>query len=123
MKIRLIVAGCNASGVPCLMPIEVWATQLEYENGDHYGMAEYRLKMHNYEEPFVCIDELDAPEMVKLITDRPDKALHKALMALLAEFGEYLDAADDQYGRESNEAFQAAERAASHYQQTLKAKG
>ena len=118
MQIKLIVACSNSSGVPCLVPIEVTTTAAAYTRGVHYELAEYELGLKGYEKPFVCIDEHDSPEMVKLISDRPDEALHAVLIALLVEFGEWLDAADDQYGRESNDAFQAAEKAASQYQRS-----
>ena len=122
MQIRLIVACSNAAGVPKLVPITVSVTEDEYKTGIHYERAKYELGLRDYESPFFCIDEHDSPEMVKLVSDRPDEALHKVLIPLLVEFGEWLDAADDQYGRELNDAFQAAEKAASHYQRTIKAR-
>jgi len=125
MQIRLIVACSNSSGVPCLVPIEVTTTAAAYTRGVHYELAEYELGLKGYEKPFVCIDEHDSPEMVKLVSDRPDKELHKGLIALLVEFGEWLDADDARCGacgpaRKANEAFQAAEHAASEYQQSYK---
>lgn len=110
MKIRLVVACANASGIPCLIPIEVVVTEAEYARGDHYEKAESKLKLKGYEKPFVCIDENDAPEMVKLISDRPDWRLHDTLATVMSEFGEWLDAADNQFGRESNEAYQQGAR-------------
>ncbi len=111
MQIKLVVACTNASGIPELVAVKVAVTKAEYENGVHYEKAEFKLKQKGYEGPFVCLDENDASELVRLIHNRPDTDLHQALVTVLNEFGEWLDAADNQSGREANEAYQTGLKA------------
>jgi hypothetical protein len=46
---------------PGLFPIKVECSQKEYDNGEHYAVAESAAELKRYEGPFVVIDENDGP--------------------------------------------------------------
>lgn len=58
MKIKCIVAAINASGSPDLFFTIVECSQSEYDNGDHYDMADLKAEQEGY-EPKLVFDEND----------------------------------------------------------------
>lgn len=55
--------------------------------------------------------QLNAQSDYSYLLKAENERLREALGIVLSELGEWLDAADDQFGRESNEAYQTGETA------------
>ncbi|NDC55274.1 MAG: hypothetical protein EBZ69_00305 [Alphaproteobacteria bacterium] len=61
MNIKCVVACFNASGEPDFYFCKVDATEQNYNDGEHYEMAEEAAKRAGYEGPYVAFDENDGP--------------------------------------------------------------
>ena len=59
MKITVISACHNANGEPDFAMTEVECTREQYDEGEHYEMAEEQLADNDYEPPFVHFDDMD----------------------------------------------------------------
>lgn len=61
----IVVSACmTKDGLPTFVLNEVAVTQEEYENGQHYTLAEECLAAAGYEEPCVHFDEREAPSFL-----------------------------------------------------------
>jgi hypothetical protein len=59
MQIKCVVAYRNSEGVPDFYSCTVRCSKSQYDNGDHYDMAEDRARDADYEGPMVVYDEKD----------------------------------------------------------------
>ncbi|PZR44937.1 hypothetical protein [Paraburkholderia fungorum] len=59
-RIRMAVVGTNANGTPDLYLTFVEATDLQYNEGQHYDMAIARAEDEGYRAPMIAFDQNDA---------------------------------------------------------------
>lgn len=59
-RIRMAVVGTNANGTPDLYLMFVEATDLQYDEGQHYDMAIARAEDEGYRAPMIAFDQNDA---------------------------------------------------------------
>jgi hypothetical protein len=59
-RIRMAVVGTNANGAPDLYLTFVEATNLQYNEGQHYDMAIARAEDEGYRAPMIAFDQNDA---------------------------------------------------------------
>jgi len=59
MKIKCVVACKNSAGAPDFYSCTVNCSKSQYENGDHYDIAESQAIDSDYEGPMVVYDEND----------------------------------------------------------------
>ena len=59
MQIKCVVACKNSEGAPDFYSCTVNCSKSQYDNGDHYDMAEGRAMDADYEGPMVVYDEKD----------------------------------------------------------------
>ncbi|WP_175824498.1 hypothetical protein [Burkholderia cepacia] len=59
-RIRMAVLATNAEGSPDLYLIFVEATDLQYNEGQHYDMALARAEDEGYRAPMIAFDQNDA---------------------------------------------------------------
>ena len=59
-RIRMAVVGTNANGAPDLYLTFVEATDLQYNEGQHYDMAIARAEDEGYRAPMIAFDQNDA---------------------------------------------------------------
>ena len=60
--VRVVVACRNAAGEPDFAPVRVQISEEDFDLGDHYDRAIEIAESNGYEGPFVCFDEVEAPE-------------------------------------------------------------
>ena len=60
MALKMIVAGTNANGEPDLYFLKIRCTFEEYNEGEHYLLAQRKAEEEGYERPFVVFDEHDS---------------------------------------------------------------
>ena len=59
-RIRMAVVGTNANGEPDLYLTFVEATDLQYNEGQHYDVAIARAEDEGYRAPMIAFDQNDA---------------------------------------------------------------
>ena len=59
MKIKCVVACKNSEGAPAFYSCAVNCSKSQYDNGDHYDMAESLAMDADFEKPMVVYDEKD----------------------------------------------------------------
>lgn len=57
----------NASGAPDVFQTSVYANEVEYADGLHYERAKDQALAQGYEEPMVCADESEIPQLAQLL--------------------------------------------------------
>lgn len=62
MEIKCVVACRNCEGVPDFYFCKVKCSQEQYDNGEHYEIAEDAASKEGYEGPLLAYDENDGPD-------------------------------------------------------------
>jgi hypothetical protein len=64
MVVKCVVACRNAEGASDFYFCKVECSQDQYDNGEHYEIAEYQARSEGYEGPMVAFDENDGPNFL-----------------------------------------------------------
>lgn len=84
-RIHMVVLATNAEGSPDLYATFVEATNLQYNEGQHYDMALARAEDEDYRVPMMAFDQNDAAaSMLRYVTDFMEGRTDEALPARVA---------------------------------------
>lgn len=57
--VRCILSCVNANGQGEFVPVKVVCNDDDYDLGNHYGAVKAWAKAHDYEDPYVVVDEIE----------------------------------------------------------------